>query len=81
VLRQPLDGSIAAIRARKPKRLAQAVYGFADGERRLRHALGFEVDERLTLRHLCTHVTAAQYAILLAEYQALLPAKVTADAP
>jgi hypothetical protein len=39
------------------------------------------VDERLTLRHLCAHVTAARYAILLAEYQALLPAEVTANAP
>jgi hypothetical protein len=81
VLRQPLDGPIDAIRARKPKRLAQAVYGFADGERRLRRALGLEVDKRLTLRHLCAHVTAAQYAILLAEYQALLQAEVTADVP
>src|SRR5882724_12351699 len=46
--------------ARELKRVAQAAFGYAEGERRLRHDLGFEPDERLTLRHLAAHVTAAQ---------------------
>jgi hypothetical protein len=67
--------------ARELKRLAQTVFGFADGERRLRADLGFEADERLTLRHLCAHVTLAQAQPLLDGYTALLRQAVEADVP
>jgi hypothetical protein len=45
--------------ARHLKQLAQTVYGYREGEATLRADLGFEVDERLTLRHLAAHVSAA----------------------
>jgi hypothetical protein len=45
--------------ARALKHLAQTAFGYATGEQRLRADLGFEPDERLTLRHLCAHVTVA----------------------
>jgi hypothetical protein len=57
------------------------VFGFADGERRLRQDLGFAEDERLTLRHLCAHVTVAQAQTLMGGYTALLRQAVEADLP
>jgi hypothetical protein len=50
-------------------------------ERRLRHDLGFEPEERLTLRHLCAHVTTDQYQTLTGSYTAILQQKVEADVP
>jgi len=44
--------------ARELKQVAQTAFGYPEGERRLRHDLGFEVDEKLTLRHLAAHVSA-----------------------
>jgi hypothetical protein len=67
--------------ARTLKALAQQAFGFAEGERRLRHDLGFEPDERLTLRHLCAHVTADQYQALTAAYTAVLGQQADADVP
>jgi hypothetical protein len=72
---------LTADQARELKQLAQTAFGFAEGERRLRHDLGFEVDERLTLRHLCAHVTAAQYQALTEAYRAVLQQAVDADVP
>jgi hypothetical protein len=67
--------------ARELKRLAQVAFGYQEGEATLRADLGFEVDERLTLRHLAAHVTAAQYQALRADYEAALQAEVDADVP
>jgi hypothetical protein len=67
--------------ARHLKQLAQTVYGYRAGEDRLRQDLGFEVDERLTLRHLAAHVSAAQYEVLRADYEAALQVEVDADVP
>jgi hypothetical protein len=53
------------------KQLAQQAFGYAEGERRLRHDLGFEPDEKLTLRHLAAHVTVAQAQALVETYQDL----------
>jgi hypothetical protein len=47
------------------KQLAQTTFGYPEGARRLRHDLGFEPDERLTLRHLAAHVTVEQYQTLI----------------
>jgi hypothetical protein len=47
------------------KQLAQTTFGYSEGERRLRHDLGFKPDERLTLRHLAAHVTTEQYQTLI----------------
>jgi hypothetical protein len=65
--------------ARELKRLAQTAFGYAEGERRLRHDLGFEPDERLTLRHLAAHVTTARYQTLMDRYTAILKPGVDAD--
>jgi len=51
------------------------------GEDRLRQDLGFEVDERLTLRHLAAHVSAAQYQALVTRYEVALRQAVDADLP
>jgi len=59
--------------ARALKRLAQQVFGYEAGARRLRQDLGFEPEESLTLRHLAAHVTVAQYAALRARYEADMP--------
>jgi hypothetical protein len=67
--------------ARELKKLAQAVFGYPESERRLRHDLGFEPDERLTLRHLCAHVTVDQYQILTEGYTAIVQQEVEADVP
>jgi hypothetical protein len=63
------------------KRLAQTAFGYAEGERRLRADLGFEVDERLSLRHLAAHVPVARYEALVAAYTARLQAVVERDVP
>jgi hypothetical protein len=63
------------------KKLAQTVFGYPESERRLRHDLGFEPDERLTLRHLCAHVTVDQYQALTESYTAILQQAVETDVP
>jgi hypothetical protein len=67
--------------ARTLKQLAQTAFGYAEGERRLRHDLGFEPDERLTLRHLAAHVSVDQYHTLMDAYTAILKQAVDADVP
>jgi hypothetical protein len=67
--------------ARDLKKLAQTAFGFAEGERRLRHDLGFEPDERLTLRHLVAHVTAERYQTLMDGYAQVLRQAVEAELP
>jgi hypothetical protein len=67
--------------ARDLKKLAQTAFGYAEGERRLRADLGFEPDERLTLRHLVAHVTADQYQTLMDGYAQVLRQEVEADLP
>ena len=75
------NGRLTPDQARELKKLAQTAFGYAEGERRLRHDLGFEPDERLTLRHLCAHVTIDQYQALLDGYQAVLQQAGNADLP
>jgi hypothetical protein len=65
--------------ARELKQLAQSAFGYREGETKLRADLGFEVDERLTLRHLVAHVTAERYQALRASYEAHLQAEVATD--
>ena len=57
------------------------VFGYPKSERRRRHDQGFEPDERLTLRHLCAHVTVDQYQALTASYTGILQQAVEADVP
>jgi hypothetical protein len=83
---QPSDPTAEATRlsheeARTLKQLAQQAFGYREGERRLRADLGFEVDERLTLRHLAAHTTPAQYARLRAEYEAVVQQVQALDVP
>jgi hypothetical protein len=78
------EGEVARLshdQARALKRLAQTVFGYPESERRLRHDLGFEPDERLTLRHLCAHVTIEQYQALTEGYTAIVQQAVEADVP
>jgi hypothetical protein len=81
----PLDAGeptrLTSDQARDLKKLAHTAFGFADGERRLRADLGFAEGERLTLRHLCAHVTVAQAQTLMDGYTALLRQAVEADLP
>jgi hypothetical protein len=77
----PPEDHITQNQARELKRAARTAFGYGEGKRRLRHDLGFEVDERLTLRHLAKHVTTAQYAALRAAYEAALRTQVEADVP
>src|SRR5262245_30067808 len=65
--------------ARRLKQLAGLAFGYRAGEARLRHDLGFEVGESLTLRHLYAHVTAVQAAPLLASYAATVRAQGNGD--
>jgi hypothetical protein len=67
--------------ARELKRLAQTAFGYQEGERRLRADLGFEPDEKLTLRHLAAHVTVARYQTLMDGYAQVLRQAVEADLP
>jgi hypothetical protein len=72
---------LAHDQARELKKLAPLAFGYAEGERRLRHDLGFEPDERLTLRHLVAHVTVAQAQTLMDGYAQVLRQVVEADLP
>jgi len=67
--------------ARELKRVAQAAFGYPEGERRLRHDLGFEPDERLTLRHLAAYVSVEQYQTLMDAYGQVLRRAVESDLP
>jgi len=78
---RPETPRLTSDQARELKRLAQAAFGYAEGERRLRADLGFEPDERLTLRHLVAHVTGEQYQTLMDGYAAILRQAVEADRP
>jgi hypothetical protein len=75
------NGRLTQDQARELKQLAQTAFGYAEGERRLRHDLGFEPDERLTLRHLAAHVSVEQYQALRDSYTAVLKQAVDADVP
>jgi hypothetical protein len=77
--RLPAEARLSPDQARELKRLAQTAFGYAEGERRLRADVGFEPDEKLTLRHLAAHVSAEQYERLRATYTARLQAAVEAD--
>jgi hypothetical protein len=77
----PPEERLTQDQARELKRLAQTVFGYVEGERRLRHDLGFEVDERLTLRHLAAPVRPEQAVALQATYEAALRQAVEADVP
>jgi hypothetical protein len=72
---------LTADQARELKRLAHTAFGFAEGERRLRADLGFELGESLTLRHLAAHVTVARYQTLMDTYGQVLRQAVEADLP
>jgi hypothetical protein len=63
------------------KKLVQTVFGYPEGQCWLRHDLGFEPDERLTLRHLRAHVTVEQYQALTESYTAILQQEAGADVP
>ena len=75
------NGRLTQDHARELKQVAQTAFGYAEGERRLRHDLGFEVDARLTLRHLAAHVTTERYQTLRDRYTAILRQAVDADVP
>lgn len=60
--RLPPEARMSQDDARTLKQLAQQAFGFAEGERRLKADLGFEPDERTTLRHLAA--TAARWSSL-----------------
>jgi hypothetical protein len=79
--RLPPEDRLTADQARTLKQLAQQAFGYAEGERRLRHDLGFEPDERLTLRHLAAHVTTERYQALIDAYTAILNQGVEVDVP
>jgi hypothetical protein len=79
--RLPTEARISPDDARVLKQLAQQAYGYEESARRLRHDLGFEPDEKLTLRHLAAHVPVAQYEQLRATYEARLQVAVAADGP
>jgi hypothetical protein len=81
-LPDPPATRLTADQARTLKQVAQQAFGYAEGERRLRHDLGFEPDERLTtLRHLCAHVTAEQAQALVDGYTAIVQQAGAADVP
>jgi len=67
--------------ARELKKLAQAAFGYREGEKRLRQDLGFEPEESLTLRHLAAHVSVEQYQTLMDAYGQVLRQAVEADLP
>jgi hypothetical protein len=77
----PEGSRISRDQARELKRLAQAAFGYAAGEQRLRQDLGLDADARLTLMRLAAHTTAAQYQALVEAYSADLQASVEADVP
>jgi hypothetical protein len=75
------EGRITRDAARSLKALAQHAFGYAEGERRLRHDLGFEVEEPLTLMRLVKYVSPERYQALVHAYTAQLQAGVDADVP
>src|SRR6266850_3842791 len=77
----PETTRLTADQARELKKLAHAAFGYAEGSRKLRQDLGFEVDESLTLRHLAAHVTVEQYQTLMDGYAQVLRQAVEADLP
>jgi hypothetical protein len=77
----PEAGRITRDQARELKKLAQTTFGFAEGERQLRHDPGFEVDEPLTLMRLVTSVSPERYQALVDNYTAHRTREVEADAP
>jgi hypothetical protein len=77
----PQADRITKDQARALKATAQRTFGYAEGERRFRRDLRFEVDEALTLRHLAAHVTAEAYQTLVATYEAILRQEGNADVP
>jgi hypothetical protein len=80
--RLPAEARLSPDQARELKRLAQHAFGdYQAGEAQLRHDLGFEPDEKLTLRHLAAHVPVERYEQLRATYEARLQAAVEADVP
>jgi hypothetical protein len=72
---------ISRDQAQELKRLAQAAFGYAAGEARLRQDLGLADDARLTLMRVAAHTTPAQYQALRDDYTAHLQAEVEADVP
>jgi hypothetical protein len=77
----PPEARISKDQARALKALAQRTFGYAEGERRLRQDLGFEVEEALTLRHVAAHVAVDQYQALVTTYEAALRQEGHADVP
>jgi hypothetical protein len=77
----PPEGRLTPDQARELKKAAQTAFGYGPGEQRLRADLGFEPDERLSLRHLSAHVSVEQYERLRQAYEAHLRAEVEADVP
>jgi hypothetical protein len=75
------ESRISRDQARQLKALAQSAFGYAAGERQLRQDLGLANDARLTLMRISAHTTAAQYAALVARYEAALRQAVEADVP
>jgi hypothetical protein len=61
--------------------LVQVTFGDRADERLPQHDLGFELDERRTLRHLAMYVSEAQYDTLQAAYKAQLRQQVEAGVP
>lgn len=79
--RLPPEARLTPDQARELKRLAQMAFGYAEGERRLRADLGFEVEEKLTLRHIAAHTGVDRFEALVAAYTAHLQAAVETDVP
>ena len=79
--RLPPEERMSSDDARTLKRLVQQAFGYVEGERRLRADLGFEPEERTTLRHLAAHVSAEQHQRLVSAYTAHLEQQVAADVP
>jgi hypothetical protein len=67
--------------ARQLKQLVGTVFGYPEGERRLRADLGFEPDERLTLRHLVAHVSVEGYTTLMDAHGQVVRQAVERDVP
>ena len=77
----PQATRLTSDQARELKKRAQTAFGYQEGEKRLRADLGFEVDEKLTLRHLAAHITVEQYQTLMDGYAQVLRQEVEADLP
>jgi hypothetical protein len=75
------ESRISRDEARQLKALAHSAWGYAAGERQLRHDLGLADEARLTLMRISAHTTATQYEALVARYEAALRQAVEADVP